>query len=227
MAFFKTLFSFHVILLLAACQTTSSPSEHQRPLGWFIQGQTWHDAFQNHWVYTDSLDGQQVISFQNIGLNDTAFIAGRASQAMLSVSPYLSWSWYVHAVETRGSYPIHLVIGFHGGKDGTAPLPASAFRATLDQPQPPTQRMLGIGFHDSALQRGSFGATTQLPFYTQRGGWENTGQWHEETVDLLQLYRHYWPKDQWQRTRISFVGIMTHPHEEPSRISFGPLHLSR
>ncbi|MDH3444929.1 MAG: DUF3047 domain-containing protein, partial [Deltaproteobacteria bacterium] len=38
----------------------------------------------------------------------------------------------------------------------------------------------------------NFWGTRSFPHYTANGGHENTGQWHEEKVNLLTLYSGLW-----------------------------------
>lgn len=204
------------------------PQQSHQPTGWFIKGMTWDHAFSSGLIVPTRFDNHKALRFQAPPNSaDSPIILGRMTKARLSVAPYLTWRWVVPSLETKGLYPHHLLIGFYREDPQNPTLSAEKYRWTKEAPLPPAHRLLAIGFHDSALKRGSFMTLNQIPFYIQRGGWENTNQWHDEAVDLLHLYRQNWPQDPWQDVIITFVAVASHPYSAAAQLVLGPITLSR
>ncbi len=153
----------------------------------------------------------------------------RHTKTIVTVSPYLSWAW------NMGSYagsqqPIRLVVGFYGGDPESRSWGSQPF-AWTGSDLPPYDRMLTLGWDASALRRGHLGTPRDNPkaprLYIVRGGVENLGQWHLETVDLAEIYRRAWPGDDIGQARIMFIGIAALGSDSPSVAEISGLVLSR
>ncbi len=153
----------------------------------------------------------------------------RHTKAALTVTPYLSWAWNMEPTE-NGGHPVQLMIGFHGGDPNSRSWGASFPRWT-GKKLPPHDRSLSLVWEASALRRGhltvSGDGRDRHGVYTVRGGGENAGVWHLETVDLSELYSRAWPDDDLGRTRIMFVGVAVEPNAKPAAAFISGIVLSR
>ncbi len=136
----------------------------------------------------------------------------RRTDVPIGIMPFLSWSWLAEVGEPPARHPVRLAVGFKGGrakpKKGFGPFGGGAGDL------PDHDRVLVLTWEPSALTRGSLfpppPTAPNLPArYAVRGGSENTGTWWLETVDLADLYRRSWPRDQVSRARIAFIGIVS------------------
>ena len=159
------------------------------------------------------------------------FIVARRLEAALIMSPYLSWSWNVEN-HGEGLHPVRLIVGFHGGAQGSASSDRVA-RSWLGSALPAHDRSFAIAWADSALRRGSVVKTEgtegpRAPLYIARGGRENANIWWLETVDLERIYRELWPRDESARAHVVFVGlaVTSAPGENPAAFVSG-IRLSR
>lgn len=147
------------------------------------------------------------------------FLAVRRTQAQLLATPFLSWDWRVdgHDGET---HPVRLIVGFHGGNPTSGSLGSQPF-AHLGDPIPPFDRAISIVWRRSALARGSIFTPSGIPAYAARGGLENTNRWWSEAIDLSDIYRRLWPRDELPDVKIMFVGfsVATDPHATKTQIS--------
>jgi len=159
-----------------------------------------------------------------------SLITVKPAQASLLATPYLSWAWNMEPQED-GPHPVRLLVGFYRGNPDTR-----TWGANLARPKgalPDHDRALSVVWGSSALQRGSIATPKSAKGlqpaarYTARGGQENTGTWWFETIDLSDIYRRTWPKDDVGRAQITFIGIAAAPGKAPATGYFSGLRLSR
>lgn len=181
------------------------------------------DAPPEDWLITlgdasaDPL-GRQALSRVTIGGVDALelfssrlpTIAVREIDAMMLATPYLKWSWHM-SDHGQGIHPIRLVVGFQGG------LPEGGAPSRLGSNLPPHDRALALVWSDTMLRRGAFNLPPldrpwEAPLYTVRGGRENARNWHQEVVDLADLYAKAWPDDDRRKVRVAFIGMAAAPH---------------
>ena len=160
-----------------------------------------------------------------------SFLVVRRTRAVMMATPYLSWSWFIETPSTRGTHPVHLVIGFNGG-DPASQNSKGQLLDSLGRSLPKHDRKIHLTWADSALQRGTFNSklSNELhlsKLYTVRGGRENTGSWWFETVDLSDLYVRNWPKDQITQVQIVYIGIAAHKTKLPESAILADITLSR
>lgn len=162
---------------------------------------------------------------------EDSFIVVRRTDAMMLATPFLSWSWFIEPPSTSGFHPIRMVIGFYGG-DPASPSRGSEPLRWLGSSLPAHDRALSLTWSESALQRGTLNKPEAenpraAPRYTVRGGRENAGSWWLETVDLSDLYRQAWPKDEMGSVKVVFIGIAAAGGREPAPAHVSGIVLSR
>ncbi len=175
-----------------------------------------------------NMDGVPSLKVTN---GEESFVVVRRTNAMMLATPYLSWSWYIEPPSASGYHPVRLVIGFYGG-DPASPSRGSEPLRWLGSTLPPHDRALSLTWAESALQRGTLSPLKDknkraAPRYTVRGGRENAGSWWLETVDLSDIYRKAWPKDEGGDTRIVFIGIAASGGRTPAPAFVSGIVLSR
>ena len=157
------------------------------------------------------------------------FILVRRIDSSLIVTPYLSWSWLLE-YQKNPFHPVRLIIGFHGGAPESRSWGSQPFR-WLGSELPPHDRALSLAWGDSALQRGTLSESDptrrSIARYVVRGGRENVGTWWLETLDLMALYRKAWPDDEFNRSRIVFIGLAAEGGRAPSPAYISGIVLSR
>jgi hypothetical protein len=200
--------------------------QNHMPLGWVIEGADAKDIFDstNHipnisMVRKDALQGVHIQS----GSED--FILARYLQAQMLVSPYLTWRWYVSEHKSQ-HHPVRLVVGFYGGDAQSPPLQADQM-VWRGENLPPFDRILAIGFDNYGLKRGNIYNMGKVKYYVQRGGIEQTNQWHFEAVDLSMLYKRAWPQDQTGNVIITFIGMSAQSNINVGGATFTTIQLSR
>lgn len=162
---------------------------------------------------------------------EDSFVVVRRTDAMMLATPYLSWSWYIEPPSASGYHPVRVVVGFYGG-DPASPSRGSEPLRWLGSSLPAHDRALSLTWGQSALQRGTLSRGDEnnnraAPRYTIRGGRENAGSWWLETVDLSDIYRKVWPKDDMGSTRIVFIGIAAAGGRPPAPAHISGIVLSR
>lgn len=185
------------------------------------------DALEPSWIVVgDSGAAREHVSVVNLqGVpalrvdgSRTPFALVRRTKALLPVSPFLSWSWYMQASAPH-PHPLRLIVGFHGGRADSRSWGGQPLTWTGSS-LPPHDRVLALTWGASSLQRGSFlkektdatGApVSTLPRFVVRGGPEHAEAWRLDTVDLSQLYAKAWPKDDPSRVSIVFLGFSYRP----------------
>jgi hypothetical protein len=162
---------------------------------------------------------------------EDTFIVVRRTKAMMLATPFLSWSWFIEPPSTSGYHPVRLVIGFYGGNPASRSRGSQPFR-WLESSLPAHDRAISLTWGESALQRGTLttpppGSTNAAARYTVRGGRENAGSWWLETVDLSDLYRQVWPKDDSAKAQVVFIGIAAAAGRAPAPAHVSGIILSR
>ncbi|MBL6933729.1 MAG: DUF3047 domain-containing protein [Rhodospirillales bacterium] len=160
-----------------------------------------------------------------------SFVVVRRTNAMMLATPFLSWSWNIEPPSTSGYHPVRLVVGFYGGDPESPSRGSEPFR-WLGSPLPAHDRAIALTWGESALQRGTLSPPNEegervAPRYTVRGGRENAGSWWLETVDLSDIYRKVWPKDDSGNTRIVYIGIAAAGERTPAPANISGIVLSR
>ena len=162
---------------------------------------------------------------------EDSFVVVRRTRAMMLATPFLSWSWYIEPPSASGYHPVRLVVGFYGG-DPASPSRGSEPLRWLGSSLPPHDRAIALTWAESALQRGALAKGNpeekrSAPRYTVRGGRENAGSWWLETVDLSDIYRKVWPRDEMAQTQIVFIGIAAAGNRNPAPANISGVVLSR
>lgn len=162
---------------------------------------------------------------------EASFIFARRTRAMMLATPFLSWSWNMEPPVGGGDHPTALVVGFHGGDPASTSRGGGWFR-WLGSTLPPHDRMLLLGWGDSALQRGNLSPSPvrEAPSkarYVVRGGDENTRSWWLETLDLSALYARAWPKDDPGAVQVVFIGVAAIAGGAPAPAHVSGILLSR
>lgn len=183
------------------------PTSGTLPQGWRAEGSA-----------TDLQEGLGVVNIGGFPVLRAAngresFAAVRPTAAILLASPYLTWTWNVEPHGPEG-HAVSLVVGFRGGGG----------RSLLAGGLPDHDRLLVLAWGGSALQRGSLQVRGRegSARYLVRGGREQADTWHQETVDLSDLYARAWPGDDRGAVTVAFVGVAAAGGRTP-----GALYLSR
>jgi len=161
-----------------------------------------------------------------------SFVVVRRTRAMMLATPFLSWSWNIEPPSASGYHPIRLVVGFYGG-DLKSPSRGGQPLRGLGSALPIHDRALSMTWGESALQRGTLSPAPKsddpraAPRYSVRGGRENAGSWWLETVDLSDLYQRSWPKDDFGKAQIVFIGIAAAGGRPPAPVNVSGIVLSR
>lgn len=154
-----------------------------------------------------------------------SFLLVRRTKARLLATPFITWSWRITA-ERLAASPIHLVVGFHGGDPKNRSWGAQPF-VWFGTRLPPHDRVIAIQWGERALERGNLYTGHKVPRYIARGGSRQLGRWWPENLDLAEIYRKAWPKDNIGDTKIMFIGFAVVKSPDPTVGSFRQLSLYR
>jgi hypothetical protein len=148
------------------------------PPGW------WHRKFWTRRAATFSLVGKDGNAALKVATDDSASMLWRYVDFDLAAYPVLRWRWFVEQ-------PIESTLDERSkdGDDHPARL-YPAFRNGAGE-----RRALEIIWGNRVLHRGDVKYRCAFPHYVANGGMESIGRWHDERVDLLALFRRFWPKD--------------------------------
>lgn len=148
------------------------------PAGW------WHRTFWTRRAASFSLARKDGIAALRIATDDSASMLVRFVDIDLAEYPILSWQWLVEK-------PIDSLIDERTdeGDDHPARL-FIEFRNAAGE-----RRALEIIWGNRLLGRGDVKSRGSFPHYVANGGNENVGRWLDERIDLLALYRRFWPND--------------------------------
>ncbi|NVK19095.1 MAG: hypothetical protein HWE30_10395 [Methylocystaceae bacterium] len=196
------------------------------PKGWVIEGADQDKLFSNKDklpnIYMARKNDRIGVHIQS-GHDD--FIVARYQATKLLVTPFLIWNWYVSEHKSP-HHPVRLVVGFYGGQAQSEPLDPSLL-VWRGQELPPFDRLIAIGYDQTALKRGNIYSMGQVKYYVQRGGFEQTNRWHQEAADLFQIYRRAWPDDHLGNVKITFVGMAATQDSGDGGITFSNIQLIR
>lgn len=192
-------------------------AHHRLPPDWVTLGRLGSGELE-----TVELDGLPAL---RVSSGAAPFVVARRVDARLSVTPYLSWAWYVEP-PAEGPHPVHLVVGLRDAAtedDGGWP--------SLGEELPAHDRVLALTWGASALSRGALepaGPGGRPPSrYVVRGGAENGSRWYAETVDLSELYHRLWPGRRQDAVRVVFVGLAAGAATLPRPMHIAAITLSR
>ncbi|NQV44646.1 MAG: DUF3047 domain-containing protein [Rhodospirillales bacterium] len=208
-----------ILLALGACADSIIVSEVQPDGSLAIMGPTprfAEDFESGRWITSGDLGPGTLVITEKRGKRallippgDQVFTILHPVDANVLSTPYLGWSWLLEQGDGSAEYhAVSLLVGFHappgvGKSPSFANLPDAVYET-------PANRVLGIRWAASALQRGDMSSFDDhdVPFYIVRGGRENFGRWWHESVDLAALYTRLWPGEDLLKTHIVFVGII-------------------
>ena len=119
-----------------------------------------------------------------VSADDSASMLVRFVDIDLAAYPTLNWKWFVEkpidrAVDERtddgDDHPARLFIALTNAKG--------------------ERRALEITWGNRLLGRGDVKYRGSFPSYVPNSGNANIGRWHNEQVDLLALFKRFWPDD--------------------------------
>jgi hypothetical protein len=168
-------------------------------------------------------DGEQTSLTLKSG--SKSFVLVRRTKAQLLATPFISWSWRMSA-EAQAPGAIRLIVGFHGGDPKSQSWGAQPF-VWLGTQLPPHDRVIAIQWGERALERGNLYTDRKVPRYIARGGARQLGEWWPENLDLGEIYRRVWPKDDIEDAEIMFIGFAVIKSPAPIEGSFRKLNLYR
>lgn len=148
------------------------------PAGW------WHRTFWTRRAASFSQASKQGVPALKVATDNSASMLTRFVDIELAAYPTLRWRWLVEkpiesAVDERtddgDDHPARLFIAFVNA-DGD-------------------RRALEIIWGNRLLGRGDVKYRGSFPHYVANGGNDNVGTWHDERIDLLALFKRFWPDD--------------------------------
>jgi len=143
---------------------------------------------------TYSLAVKDGVAALRVETDNSASMLQRFVDIDLAAYPLLTWRWLVEkpidsAVDERSDdgddHPARLFIAFRNGAG--------------------ERRALEIIWGNRLLKRGDVKFRGSFPHYVANGGTENIGRWHAEQVDLLALFKRFWPND--KPGRVTVVAV--------------------
>jgi hypothetical protein len=168
------------------------------PAGW------WHRTFWTRSAATHAQVRKDGVAALRVSTDDSASMLVRFVDIDLAAYPALSWKWFVeHPIESAidertdegDDHPARLFIAFTNAKG--------------------ERRALEIIWGNRLLGRGDVKFRGSFPHYVANGGNGNIGRWHDERVDLLALFKRFWPDD--QPGRITDIAIFCDSDETGAR----------
>ncbi|MEX2470407.1 MAG: DUF3047 domain-containing protein [Pseudohongiellaceae bacterium] len=174
--------------MLAVMDFTEPLALDPLPPGW------WHRRFLTRAPMDLSfgrIDGQHAL---RLATDDSASMLIRYTDVDLATYPLLSWDWLIEdpidssrdeTTAAGDDHPARLFIRFSNDSG--------------------RRRALEI-IWGNELQAGDYKTINGFPHYVANGGDGNIGRWWTEEVDLLALYREFWPEDA-GAPRITDIGL--------------------
>ena len=145
------------------------------PDGWSYR------TFWRHRPMDISFETKEGVPAIRLATHDTASMLFRHVDVALDVYPVLSWQWYI---EKGIDSEIDELT--REGDDHPA-----RFYVVFEAPDGETHRM-EIIWGNQALRAGDYKVIGSFPHYVANGGRENAGRWHQEAVDLTEIYETLW-----------------------------------
>ena len=158
------------------------------PAGW------WHRTFWTRSAAEYALAQKDGVAALRVSTDDSASMLVRFVDIDLAAYPTLYWKWFVEkpidsALDERtddgDDHPARLYIAFTNANG--------------------ERRALEIIWGNRLLGRGDVKFRGSFPHYVANGGNEKIGRWHDEQVDLMALFKRFWPDD--QPDRITDIAI--------------------
>jgi hypothetical protein len=168
------------------------------PAGW------WHRTFWTRNAATYAQVRKDGVAALKVSTDNSASMLVRFVDIDLAAYPALAWKWFVEqpiesALDERtdegDDHPARLFIAFRNAKG--------------------ERRALEIIWGNRVLGRGDLKFRGSFPHYVANGGNRNIGRWHDEQVDLLALFKRFWPED--QPGRITDIAIFCDSDETGTR----------
>jgi len=148
------------------------------PAGW------WHRTFWTRRAASFSQASKQGIPALKVSTDNSASMLIRFVDIELAAYPSLRWRWLVEK-------PIDSPVDERtdDGDDHPARLFIAFINADGDR------RALEIIWGNRLLGRGDVKYRGSFPHYVANGGNGNVGTWHDERIDLISLFKRFWPED--------------------------------
>jgi hypothetical protein len=152
------------------------PTLQPLPAGWY------HRQFWTRTPMEMSLGIRDGVPAIRLATKSSASMLFRAVDIDLQQYPRLAWRWYIEqpiesATDERtregDDHPARLFIAFHTAAGET--------------------RNMEIIWGNKVLKAGDTKYLGTFPHYVANGGNANVGKWHAEDIDLLKVYRQFWP----------------------------------
>lgn len=162
-----------------------------------------HRTFWTRRAAAFSLATKDGVAALRVETDNSASMLQRFTDIDLAAHPVLSWRWLVEKpidsdIDERSDdgddHPARLFIAFRNGAG--------------------ERRALEIIWGNRILKRGDVKYRGSFPHYVARGGDENIGRWHAEQVDLLALFKRFWPND--KPGRVTLVAVFCDSDETGS-----------
>ena len=143
-----------------------------------------HRTFWTRRTASFSLARKDGVAALRVATDNSASMLVRYVDIDLATYPTLSWHWLVEKpidspvderTDAGDDHPARLFIAFRNGAG--------------------QRRALEIVWGNRVLKAGDVKFRGSFPHYVANGGTENIGRWHNEQVDLLALFRRFWPDD--------------------------------
>ena len=145
------------------------------PDGWY------HRRFWRHGPMDISFETKEEVHAIRLATHDTASMLFRHVDIELGAYPVLSWQWYIE--KGIDSEVDELT---RAGDDHPA-----RFFVVFETPNGETHPM-EIIWGNRSLRAGDYKVIGSFPHYVANGGRENVGRWHQEAVDLTEIYETLW-----------------------------------
>lgn len=148
------------------------------PAGW------WHRTFWTRNPASYAQVEKDGVPALRVSTDDSASMLVRFVDVDLAAYRSLSWKWFVEK-------PIDSDIDERSddGDDHPARFYIAFTNAAGER------RALEIIWGNRVLGRGDIKFRGTFPHYVANGGKANIGRWHDENVDLLALFKRFWPDD--------------------------------
>lgn len=164
------------------------PTLNPLPAGWY------HRKFWTRTPLEMSLGTKDGVPAIRLATHATASMLMRSVDIDLQQYPKLAWRWYIEQpIEAETSELTH------EGDDHPARL-FITFRTAAGE-----ARSMEIIWGNKLLKAGDVKYLGTFPHYVANGGAANVGRWHSEDVDLLTVYRRFWPDA--APVRITDIGL--------------------
>ena len=145
------------------------------PDGWY------HRRFWRHGPMDISFETKEDVAAIRLATQDTASMLFRHTDIPLDLYPTLSWQWYIEKGIDSGIDELT-----EEGDDHPA-----RFFIVFDTADGEPHRM-EIIWGNRVLGAGDYKRIGSFPHYVANGGQANVGRWHQEAVDLAEIYRELW-----------------------------------